>query len=720
MSKSSAPVTASSTGGMPSEENQPEPTKSSAWTFANLPAEAIDLKRLVEHSHAIAHDLSLERVQRRFRETGLDFFALLEDRRVIGICSRSRTDFILGSRFGFSLFAGYPATMAAVGQSLILREDTPVRHVLEAAFNRPPEAFYEDVALVGSETELLGLISTRKLVQLQSRLVADQMSELHRQHEATQRQNNELFHANHALRQSQALYRALFESHALGVALLGVDGRLHNSNRQLAELLSFSPEAPAATTIIDRLRAKDLSVFVNTLASHEHDPAQPPQTREYTLDLPARGPRRFKITTGWIAETGQISACFDDVTEQRSLERLMIRQEKQLLLDTMVGGVAHELNNKLTPVLGYAELLRLEKDRRVQNCAQNIGRSIEEAAHIIRQLLQLAKPESGNFGTVDFKQVLFESITMLKFKLQDSGCHVRTHIPDAPALVYGDHAQLKQVVINLVLNSLQAMEGRGPGSLQLRIELKDAHLLFSVADTGAGIPPELMSRIFDPFFTTKGPDRGTGLGLSICSSIVREHGGDISVESEPGKGTKFTLVLPLESSNRPESATAARRSTSQSPFRDGYVHAQVLVVDDEGVLRSLLQEMLRSCFRCTVDQAQNGQEALAAIERKHYDLIVADIRMPVMDGVELFIKLQSTHPAAAKRFVFVTGYAGDKTIEQRIANWGVPVIAKPFKLSRLSEVCFPFLVNPTTPRQLDFAQPAPADTDRNTEFSRPA
>lgn len=706
MNTSSALADGSSSSEMHSPFSQQGPRHSPEGNRAPLPVESIDLKSLVEHRHSVESTLTLELVLRRFGETSLDYLAVMDGPRLAGICSRSHTGIVLGSRFGFALFAHYPVAVALIPHPLIIRDDTPVRTMLEAAFNRSPECFFEDVALIDEKQGLLGLISARKLVQLQSRLVADQMSELHRQHDATHLQNLELFQANNAMRQSQALHRALFESHALGIALLSTDGLLCTCNKRLGELLQLE-ETAQPQAVIGRLNQADRKTFLNTLGAHERNPGLVPQTREYVLDVPSCGPRRFKVTTGWIAETGQVSVCFDDVTDQRMLERLMLRQEKQLLLDTMVGGIAHELNNKLTPVLGYAELLQLETIPHIKHCAQNIGRSIEEAAHIIRQLLQLAKPESGTLVKVDLRQILVESITMLKFKLQDSGCDVSTAAPDTAVTVLGDQSQLKQVVINLVLNSLQAMEGRKTGRLDIRVETKGDHALFSVTDTGEGIPRELMGRIFDPFFTTKGPDRGTGLGLSICSSIIREHGGDISVESEPGNGAKFSLVLPLDPSSRAEATPFAATSTSRSPFKGEYVEANVLVVEDEGVLRCVLQEMLHSCFRCTVDQAQNGGEALRAIANKHYDLIVSDIRMPVMDGVELFSSLKKINPAAAKRFVFVTGYAGEKSIEQRIADWGVPVITKPFKLSRLSEVCFPFLVNATPPRQLDLIDSAP-------------
>jgi CheY-like chemotaxis protein len=275
---------------------------------------------------------------------------------------------------------------------------------------------------------------------------------------------------------------------------------------------------------------------------------------------------------------------------------------------------------------------------------------------------------------------------------------VQTAAPAAPVPVLADFAQLKQVVINLVINALQAMEGRPSPKIEMRIWVDEKSAFLSVSDTGIGISDEVIGRIFDPFFTTKGPDRGTGLGLSICTTILRLLGGDITVASQPGTGSVFTITLPLGSELSPQLLHPS--SQSKSPFKSCTL-AQILVVDDEDVLRNVLQEMLHSCFNCSVDLAQNGAEALEAISNKHYDLIVSDIRMPVMDGPALYTRLKEMNHDAIRRFVFMTGHAGDKELEKKISEWGVPVIAKPFRLSRLSEVCFPFLVNAQPARQSD-------------------
>jgi len=191
-----------------------------------------------------------------------------------------------------------------------------------------------------------------------------------------------------------------------------------------------------------------------------------------------------------------------------------------------------------------------------------------------------------------------------------------------------------------------------------------------------------MGRIFDPFFTTKGPDRGTGLGLSICFSVIRQSNGNISVESHEGSGAKFSVTLPY--------ATGTEQSPPevQSPHRARLGRpSRVLVVDDEEVVRILLQRLIRSAFGSHVDLAANGLDALGLTKINKYDMVVSDIRMPIMSGTELYLRLRECDPRLARNFAFITGHPGSPSLQEEINQWGVPVLAKPFTSAKLVEVC---------------------------------
>jgi signal transduction histidine kinase len=651
-------------------------------------AASTSLESLVHHREAVDLEMPLEAVHQRFRAMAVDFMAVERLGRVVGICSRGHVGFIMGSRFGFAIYSKDPIGTALVSEPLVVVQGTPVLEVLKRALSRHGREFHDDAVLVDSDCRLVGLIKIEALAQLQSRLVAEQFAELHRQHDTLRRQNLELFQANHAARQSQGLYLGLFASHALGIVLLDIKGGIHEHNKRLAELLNLGDVTVAAASLAEWIGENDRHAFIALLESHAHG-AVAPANHEFTFNIPGRGIRLIRCSMGWIRETGQICACLDDVTEQRALERNLVRQEKQTLLDTLVGGIAHELNNKLAPVMGFSELLKMNAGDRESEHLSLIIRSVEEAARIIRQLLELSKPAVQHVQILDLRTVAEETLAILKFNLREADCAVRTVLPASPVRVMADAGQLKQVALNLVINALHAMDQRPDSVLTLEVRAFGPVAELMVSDNGCGIETENLSRIFDPFFTTKGPERGTGLGLSVCYSIVRQHGGEIRVESQRGVGTRFTVSLGLEV-DVPALRDAGASGTAFIA-RPKANAIRVLVAEDEVVLRRLLQEILRSRFGCDVEIATNGVEAMAAIEHGTFDLVLADIRMPEMSGTELYLRLRDMRPELARRFVFVTGHPGENALAAEIAKWNVPVIAKPFTLARLAEVCGPFL-----------------------------
>jgi signal transduction histidine kinase len=663
----------------------PEPPPPSAV----ISAEGTALESLVHHRWSVPHDTPFDMVHRLFGERNVDFMALIRAGNVTGLCSRGQLSFMLGSRYGFALFSRSPSHLAQVAHPLVFTCTTPVRQILDSALARKGKEFHEDVILVDENHQLLGLISVEALAHLQSQLVDEQLGELRRQHDLLRQQNLSLFHANHAQRQTQALYQGLFANNPLGIALLDNQGAVQTHNRRFAELLHLGDDQDARHRLVEWVTERERPMFQNLLLAHERQ-GTTPSTHEFTLHVADHGPRLFRFNTSWINETSQICACIEDISDQRTVERNLRRQEKQLLLDTLVGGIAHELNNKLAPVMGYAELLTPMVDERSQSYVGYITKSVVEAAHIIRQLLQLSKPNSGHPEIVDLRQVVEESLVMLKFKIREAGAQIRTTLPATPANVLSDSAQLKQVFINLAVNALHAMEATVEPELHIAVGQRENTAWMMVRDNGVGIPPESIGRIFDPFFTTKGPDKGTGLGLSICSSIVQKSRGDISVESEPGSGATFTVSFPAANAAAITPAPIGQK-TEPSVRPGGWTNYKILVVEDEDVLRRLLQEVLRSQFGCRVDPAANGAEGLVRAMQEQYDLIVSDVRMPELSGVELFLRLREEQPSMARKFIFVSGHVGDEKFDQEIRRCNVPLIAKPFTIAHLTAACLPLL-----------------------------
>ncbi|MBI3885324.1 MAG: response regulator [Opitutae bacterium] len=652
--------------------------------------ESIELESLVHHGGAVAHDRPLEEVHAVFGEKRVDFLALVRDGRVTGVCARGSLGFLLGSRYGFALNARSPAHMAQVERPLIFRRTAPLRLILEQSLGRHGDEFYEDVVLVDEELRLIGLIPVEVLAQLQTRLVAAQLRELQRQHETLQRRNVELFQTGHALRQAEALSAGLFASNALGVALLDSRGKVQAGNRRLEELLRLGDRREDRPNLALLVAADERARFYEMLEACELGRLTP-GAREFHLELAGPGPRLFRISTGWIRETSQVCACLDDITEQRAMERHLQRQEKQQTLDTLAGGIAHELNNKLTPVLGFAQLLAEGAGAREGAFAECIVKSSLEAAQIIRQLLQLSKPAAGQPEEFELGALVREALLVLKFQLREARVEARLEAAPEPVRVRADPAQIKQVIINLVLNAIHATERAAAPEVVLMLARQCAEAVLTVRDNGTGIAPEIRERIFDPFFTTKSPDRGTGLGLSISSGIARQHGGDLSCASPPGAGAVFTLRLPALAAAAPAPREGADQPRARESAPGIAGRRRVLVVEDEEVVRRFLQEALRASFPCEVDCAAGGREGLRLVSQADYDLVVSDIRMPEMTGPEFYLKLREVRPEMAKQFVFVTGFAGGQKLEEEIARWQVPVVAKPFTIRRLADVCAPFL-----------------------------
>ncbi len=647
---------------------------------ASSAASEPSLRALIDHSGWVEYDAPLEAVHRVFEERQVDYLALARNGMVTGLCSRLKLGIILGSRFGYALYGRSPAYLAQVTRPLVFAETMPVREILDRALGRPREEFLEDVVLVDAGNALLGLVPVHALARLQTHLMADQYLELQQHHD-------ELLAADNARRQSQGRYAGLFESHTLGVALLDTRGSIQSHNRRLAELFGLDHSAELAS-LAAWVADEERQDFVDALEAQSRGGTA--SSREFRIEVLGRGMRLFRCSLGWIGETQQVCVCLDDITDQRVMERQLASREKQTLLDTLVGGIAHELNNKLTPIQGFSELIETMAVGDTRNHARLISKSVREAATIIRQLLQLSKPTATVLQHVELKSIVEEALSVLTFKIREASCRVSCTSPVSPVWVRADPAEIKQVVINLVLNAVQAMEGRPAPGLDVVVAGDGNLAKIVVVDHGVGIPPENIERIFDPFFTTKGPERGTGLGLSVCISIVRKHGGDIAVESRVGEGSRFTVSLPLECAEAPVAAQPPAVVVPQPRLRsrDG---ARVLVVDDEPQVRRLIGSVLTSQFGCEVDTVPGGMEALERLATGAYALVLSDVSMATMPGTEIYLWLREAQPVTAGRFVFVTGYSGANELESVVAEWRVPVLRKPFTIEQLRMCCSPFL-----------------------------
>jgi two-component system NtrC family sensor kinase len=371
-------------------------------------------------------------------------------------------------------------------------------------------------------------------------------------------------------------------------------------------------------------------------------------------------------------------------------------------LGQMVTGIVHELSNPLTSILGYAQRLVLRSGRTDQvHEAQQIYDEAERASAILRQLLLTARDSRPERRRVALNQVVSRAVELQRFNLAAKKIRLELDLDPVLPFVQGDSGQLQQVLMNLIGNARQAMEGQGQsGTIQVRTRrIAEHRVLLDVSDDGPGIPSAIQARIFDPFFTTKPAGIGTGLGLAIVLGIVREHGGHIRVTSPPEGGTTFSVELPAaavleipepaKEKKRPAEARV-ERLPSEEPLGSAQVGAilapwagiRVLVVEDEPTVARLIGDVLED-GGLRVHVLLDGREALERVRQESYDLVICDMKMPELDGEQFYQALRDS--PVRGRFLFVTGDVLAARTRDFLERNRLPHLAKPFRVEELTE-----------------------------------
>jgi two-component system, NtrC family, sensor kinase len=375
-----------------------------------------------------------------------------------------------------------------------------------------------------------------------------------------------------------------------------------------------------------------------------------------------------------------------EITGRKKMEQQLRQAEKLSALGQLVAGVAHELNNPLAVVMGYAQILSKHKslEEKVKKDLLKILHESERAAKIVRNLLTFARPREPHMAVVDVNRLVADALETREIQVHSAQVQVlRKLAPDLPA-TNADADQIEQVLANLMANAIQALDNHlGKRVIEVTTEKRGDKIRIAVADSGPGIPLQILDRIFDPFFTTKGPGKGTGLGLSICYSIMEEHKGKIWVESEVGKGARFIAELPVvicrDTVDEWSGAGDDREIDPEAPQR------RLLIVDDEPGIIEVLQEVL-SNKGYRIETASNGAQALNRIASQEYDLIISDLCMPEMSGERLHAALREHYPHMLDRIIFVTGDTvspGSRSfLEQTGARW----LSKPFNIAEIERL----------------------------------
>ena len=373
----------------------------------------------------------------------------------------------------------------------------------------------------------------------------------------------------------------------------------------------------------------------------------------------------------------------------------MLQAEKMAALGQTISGVAHELNNPLATILSWAERLaeRNVDEKTKQGLEVILGES-ERAARIVRNLLTFARKRQTTRAMVDINQVVRETLALRAYEQKVTNIQVVEALAAGLPDVFADGHQIKQVLLNLLINAEHACLGaNGKGTIIVRTshDAERGSAVLEVNDDGPGIPEERQSKVFDPFFTTKEVGQGTGLGLTVAYAIVQEHGGRIWLESKPSQGlprhsgeaakagASFFIELPVTGQhlNAP-AARAAQQPISLEAFKG----LRVLVVEDEPALAVAVSEALADAG-FTVDRAGDGEEGLTRLTEARYDLIVCDLKMPRIDGMQFYRAMAAATPALARRVIFVTGDVAGTDAERFLEETGCRWLSKPFRLGDL-------------------------------------
>ena len=374
-----------------------------------------------------------------------------------------------------------------------------------------------------------------------------------------------------------------------------------------------------------------------------------------------------------------------DVTDSKAAEKQNLQKEKLAAMGEMMSGVAHELNNPLTAILGVSDLMRERAaDDATRRQTEIILKQARRAAVIVQNLLSYARPSALARKKMRPEEALQAAVDQQRAALSQKNISIELAPPPAALALEADPKLLHQVFVNLIVNAEQAITSHGErGALRVSVEHADGKIAFVFADDGPGISPENIGKIFDPFFTTKRPGGGTGLGLAICTAIVKEHGGSIEVQSTPGKGAEFRVWLPefVEEISAP--ALAIRPAVGAPPGSAPLRGHSVYVVDDEESIREIVQEGL-SARGMTVEGASSSEEALPHLAAHSYDFVICDFNLPGLNGEQFFKRVQPREGKPAPKFVFMSGALLDPATLAHFTEKGASVLQKPFHIAALA------------------------------------
>jgi signal transduction histidine kinase len=380
-----------------------------------------------------------------------------------------------------------------------------------------------------------------------------------------------------------------------------------------------------------------------------------------------------------------------DLTEQERLQRHLIQSEKLASLGETIAGIAHEINNPLTAILSNAQLLALRRGGPADEASINsIVLEAKRTADLVKNLLAFSRKESKKREVIGVNELVKQAVNLKRYQLKVNNIQLISEPCEISYPVLVTAQQMQQVLLNLLNNAEQAIAKTDhSGVIRVEAGRRGETVYITVTDNGVGIPAHVLPFIFDPFFTTKNLGEGTGLGLSIAHTLIENHGGTISAKSEPGN-TVFTIELPMARSPKMPGDVKETQPLPVQASRKTKRPGRVLVVDDETAIVDAICEFL-DLQNIVTDKANDGGEALQLLGKHRYDAIISDIRMPGVDGPELYERSVAMDPGYKTRFLFMSGDLVRDSTQGFVSSLNCPCLAKPFALQVLYQNLEPLL-----------------------------
>lgn len=498
-----------------------------------------------------------------------------------------------------------------------------------------------------------------------------------------------------ALRESETLFRTIVESSPSFLMIVGKDGSVIYASPNCEQFTGYTQEELKGK-IIWWVHNDDLARITEAFFGAFRDGVSGGQDVQFRAMKKCGeewyASASWRLLKDQEGEARSLVVQIVDVSEQRRMENERIRiQEKAYAssrltsIGEMAAGIAHEINNPLTSVIGFSHILMKKNiPEGMKDIVVRVNDGAQRVADIVRRLLTFARQKKPERVAININNVIEDTLALREYELKTNNVELITELDSNLPMILADAGQLQQVFLNIIINAETALKSvRRRGKLLIRTETKHDTLKVIFRDNGLGIPKENLRKIFEPFFTTGEVGQGTGLGLSLCHGIVTEHNGNIYAKSELGKGAEFTVELPIsgqvvEKMSEPQSATEQVGDIRRTK------RATILVVDDEeSILHLLSNTLVEEGY--LVETVDSAEAALQRLSGRKYGAILLDIKLPVMSGIELYNMLEDMDRSLIKKIILITGDTLDSSTEAFLSSRKVSYLTKPFDENLLKE-----------------------------------